>query len=291
MQVFKILFLIVSMMLFRSFAFADDLDDIEAELEKKAPAYQLEAPPEAAPAASADPNAPPPTTAQQFEKEEKEISATSKDQDKVTFSGLGKLAPFSEIAVLQRRYLPHTGRFELNGNLTTVTNDPFFTASGYVVRFGYNFTEALGIEANYINVSTSPRQATKSLANRGVRTSSLVTPKSFLGLDLKWSPSYGKMTYLNKSIVPFDLYFALGMGTTTTSENEGASTVHVATGQTFAFSKSFAFRWDFSWNFYAANARVETGVGTQVFEVKRQNFNNLFLSLGLSWFFPEAGYR
>ncbi|MGE0632302.1 MAG: hypothetical protein AB7O96_07840, partial [Pseudobdellovibrionaceae bacterium] len=73
--------------------------------------------------------------------------------------------------------------------------------------------------------------------------------------------------------------------------NEAASTIHIGTGQNFAMSKSWAFRWDFSWNFYSANAKIETAPNSRVFETKRQSFNNLYLSLGLSWFFPEASYR
>ncbi|MGE0634716.1 MAG: outer membrane beta-barrel domain-containing protein, partial [Pseudobdellovibrionaceae bacterium] len=203
MRSFRFVFLFITFALLGSLAFADDLDDIEAELDKKAPPAQGQPAP-----------LPPSPSSPQGKAE------AAQDAKMTDFAGLGRLAPFSEIAVLQRRYLPRTGRFEMNANLSTITNDPFFMSAGAAFRFGYNFTEAWGIEGNYTSVSTSQRQVTKSLKDRGVQTSSLVTPKSYMGLDLKWSPSYGKMSYLNKSIVPFDMYFALGAGTTTTNTNE-----------------------------------------------------------------------
>ncbi|MNT62394.1 hypothetical protein D3C72_2001130 [compost metagenome] len=96
-----------------------------------------------------------------------------------------------------------------------------------------------------------------------------------------WVPIYGKMSLFNENIIPFDLYFAGGYGSTETQLNTSASTLHVATGQIFALSKSIAFRWDFSWNFY--NAKTEDN--------ETNSFNNLFLTVGMSWFFPEAKYR
>lgn len=265
MRLLKLLFFFLTLTLISTFAFADELDDIEAELNKKA------VPPvEAAPPAA------------------KEASAETKVTD---FSGLGRLAPFSEIAVLQKRYLPRTGRFELNPSFTTITNDPFFSSTGWGMRLGYNFTEAWGIEGSYMAISTSKRQVTKSLEERTVKTSTLVSPENYSGLDLKWSPSYGKMAYMNSSIVPFDLYFSMGLGTTRTNQDESASTLHLGTGQTFAITKAFAFRWDFSANIYTASALVETSAGSGVYEEKKQNFNNLFLTVGMSWFFPEASYR
>lgn len=200
----------------------------------------------------------------------------------LSFSGLTNLAPFGDVTVLQRKFMPKTGRMQAHAALTVGTNDPFFTNVGPSGRFAYFFTEQLGVELNSFIFSSSQRDATKDLAkNNGVTTASLVTPKSFLGVDLVWVPIYGKMTLDNQRIVPFDLYFALGPGSTGTTNGQSASTVHLGTGQIFAVSKSFAYRWDFSWNFYSAK-----GIDSNV-----QSFNNLFLSVGASMFFPEAKYR
>lgn len=197
------------------------------------------------------------------------------------FSDLGQLAPFSEVSVLQKRFLPKTGRFQLFGGLSMVTNDPFFNVIGAVAKGGYFFNETWGIEASYFGLSTSEAKATKELKEiQGVETDNLIVTKSVLAVDVVMVPVYGKMTWLNEAIIPFDLYFSVGAGTTKT-QSEDAGTLHLAAGQIFALSKSTAFRWDFSWNFFNA-----TGV-----DGKQGAYNNLFLTAGWSWFFPEAKYR
>lgn len=207
---------------------------------------------------------------------------TAKDTAITGFSGLGTLAPFSEISVIQKRYLPKTGRFQLFGGLTTVTNDPFFLTFGGVAKASYFFSETWGVELNYFGLTTSNRQGTDDLRSElNVTTENLVYSKSYVGLDLMFVPIYGKMTWFNQKIVPFDLYFSGGLGTTATQSGENAATLHLAAGQIFAISKAYAFRWDFSWNFFNA-----TGI-----DKSTSTFNNLFLTVGMSWFFPEASYR
>ncbi|MGZ3772429.1 MAG: outer membrane beta-barrel domain-containing protein [Pseudobdellovibrionaceae bacterium] len=198
------------------------------------------------------------------------------------FSGLGKLAPFNEISVIQKRFLPKTGRFQLFGGGTILTNNPFFNTIGGVAKAGYFLTETWGVELNYFSLTTSERTTTQELRDiQGVSTENLVYPKSFLGADVMFAPIYGKLAWFNEKIIPFDLYFSVGYGTTNTQAGQNAGTIHLATGQIFALTKSVAFRWDFSWNFF--NAKGIDGT--------ENSFNNLFLTVGMSWFFPEASYR
>lgn len=198
------------------------------------------------------------------------------------FSGLGTLAPFSEVSVIQRRFLPKTGRFQLFGGLTSVVNDPWFSGFGFDGRFAYHFTEAWGIELTSVFLSNSQRQAIKDLYDQhGVKTDSIITAKNYYGASLVWTPIYGKMGLFNQRIVPFDMYFSLGGGTTGVDGGDGGGTLHFGTGQIFAVTKAVGLRWDFTWNAFSA-----TPVGQSP-----QNFNNLLLSFGASFFFPEANYR
>lgn len=241
----------------------EELNVIEVELEKSRP--ETAAPVESAPAAEA-------------KAADGQPSAPSRPMD---FQGLGHLAPFTEVSVLQRRYLPKTGRFQLFGGASIITNDPFFNVVGGVAKFGYFFTETIGLELNYFGLSTSEAKSTKELkAVQGVKTDNIIETKSVLAADLVFVPFYGKMAWFNERIVPFDLYFSVGYGTTKT-QFEDADTVHLAAGQIFALTKSTAVRWDFSWNFFNA-----TGI-----DQKKSAYNNLFLTFGWSWFFPEAKYR
>lgn len=198
-------------------------------------------------------------------------------------SDLGKLSDFDDIAVIQKRYQPKTGRFEFYISPTLVLNDAFFLNFGADARLSYSFTERYAVEFTGIYLSTSERGVTQELRdNRGVITTSLVSPHSFYGLDFRYTPVYGKMAFANEKITPFDLYFSLGLGMTGTNQGSTEPTLHLGTGQTFARTKGTAYRWDFSWNMFTAQPYGQTN---------RSFYNSLFISVGFSWLFPEATYR
>lgn len=250
-----------------------ELDIIEMELEGPA-AQKSEAPAEESSSATSTPAATTESTTP--------ANQPVKDEGLKDFSGLGHLAAFSEVSVIQKRFMPKTERFQFFLGPALVTNDPFFNTYGGELKLGYFLNETWGIELNYFALTTSEKESTKELrAINGVSTVNLVYPKSYFGGDLVFVPVYGKMSWFNKKIIPFDLYFSAGYGTTGTQAGENAGTVHLAAGQIFAISKAFAFRWDFSWNFYNA-----TGI-----DGSKSSANNLFLTMGVSFFFPEAKYR
>jgi outer membrane beta-barrel protein len=204
-------------------------------------------------------------------------------------SELVTLSPFEDVAVIQRRFLPKTHRFELSGAAAISTNNAFFNNVGIGARFGWYLTEKYGIEGTYMFLSSSERPITEGLKNkRSVQTTSLVEPESYMGAAFKWAPLYGKMAWLGKTIIPFDLYLSPGFGVTKTAQGESEPTISIGAGQLFAISKSSGVRWDFTWNFYSATTRyVESGTTIS----KNDNHNDLLLSIGYSFFFPEATYR
>lgn len=201
-------------------------------------------------------------------------------------SDLATLAPFSDVAVIQRRFLPKTGRFELTGGLFNNLNNPFFNIMGANVRAAYYLREKYAIEGIAAFATSTKRQVTEDLEKkRGISTASVVSSKGFYAIAFKWNPIYGKITWLNKSIVPFDLNFNAGFGSTMTTENESAPTLHLGTSQVFAWSKGMAFRWDLIWNTYQATGTNQLGVKEKLTQ------NDLFLGIGMSFYFPEATYR
>lgn len=204
---------------------------------------------------------------------------------------LTHLIEYGDIAVIQRKGLPKTGRFEIHGGLTSVLNDAFFESFGFGARLNYSFVEQWALEFNYMSVSPSARGFTSSLeSDRGILASSRVVPLSFVGASIRYTPFYGKLTFLDDTIIPFDLYFSLGgvrVGTNQNSEETGA---HLGIGQIFSLNKDFAFRWDFSYYYYAASFSIVNRIEDTV-QSGRGNFGNLYLSLGFSYFFPEAPYR
>jgi len=210
--------------------------------------------------------------------------ATNQPRKRAELSGLGTLAPFSDIAVINKRFLPKTKRFEFFPNFGLVMNDAFFNNIVFGGRFGYHFNEHYGVEALATGFSTTSKTVTSELnSERFVGTAALATPTSYYGLDFKWSPIYGKVGFTNTKIVPFDLYFLLGGGVTGTNQGTQPPTLHLGAGQLFAITQWLAFRWDISWFAYKSD--------TSVTSRPSGTFTNLHGTIGMSFFFPGAKYR
>lgn len=239
---------------------SDDLNVIEMELDKSAP------------------RTPPPsanTTPRINEAEDKmEAQQNSKISD---FSGLGKLAPFSEISVLQKRFLPKTNRWQFTGAFAMITNNPWFLTAGVSLKVAYYFTEAWGIEGTYSILNSSERQSAQELySNHNVTADSFGFPKNYMIADAKYTPFYGKMTWLNQHIIPFEHYITAGLGNTSISTGGSAPTFHIGTGQNFAMSKRFSVNWDLSNMIYSGNGN---------------SYSDILATVGVSFFYPEASYR
>jgi outer membrane beta-barrel protein len=225
------------------------------------------------------------TPAPQAEKEKAEPAPKLPEAKNIT--DLNQLQPFSDIAVIQRRFLPKTHRFELSAIGQTNLNNPFFNSFGGTGKVAYYFTEQWAVEGMGSGYAIASRQVTDDLKNspQPISTSNTVTPRSYFGAAIKWNPIYGKVSFLNRSIVPFDLNFSFGGGVTQTDRGFSEPTVHLGTSQIFALNKSFGIRWDIDWNFYQANAVDTSGNATKIFN------NDLFIGIGISFYFPGATYR
>lgn len=253
------------------------MDEIESLFSKEedAPAPQTTPKP-----STTEPGAP----AKAVNEDELALPESGKAADFKDVSDLGRLQAFKDIAVISRRFLPKTNRWEFFIGPTLNLNDAFFANFGANARLGYYFRERYGIEALATLLTVDQRQVTLDLERRGVQTSSFITARDYFGLDFKWAPIYGKMTLQNKNITPFDLYFSFGLGLTGTNQGDRVSTLHLGAGQIFARSKASAFRWDFSWYMFQTASKLDASK-------KQQLFHNLLFTVGWSWFFPEATYR
>jgi outer membrane beta-barrel protein len=214
---------------------------------------------------------------------------------------LNQLKPFEDIAVIQRRYLPKTQRFEANINASTNVNDSYFSAYGVGGGLTYNFSEKIGVEFIAKWFSASNSKAANQLLERGVVTNGMVVTELFYGVDFRWTPIYGKFSYFDKKIIPFDHYFSIGLGQTqlatgssTTATNfrvealDDPITLRISTGEVFALTKWMVFRWDVSWHFMQPEVRTTKGASVVITDDLQ---NNLFINFGLSFYFPEAKYR
>lgn len=241
--------------------------------------------------------APEPTPKSQLltDEERKEFEAIKKNSDfqqskMKSISELNKLSPFTDVSMIQRKFLPKTERFQIFGGLSLSTNSPWFFSAGGKLGFSYNFAERYGVEFSALYLSSFEKESAKEIRdNNSLRPDRFILGKSNLGLDFVWSPIYGKITTLDQKIVPFDMYFSFGggtMGTNSTEKNVPA--VHLATGQIFALSKALALRWDYSGYFYNATPVADSGSTTTP---SANTYSDLILTVGVSFFFPEVNYR
>ncbi len=192
---------------------------------------------------------------------------------------LSKLAPASDVSVIQKRFMPKTGRLQLNGGLSVLTNDPWFSGQGFQGRLGYGFSEAWAVEVEAMLLSTWSRDSVRDLANSlAVNTSSLVSTKNYFGGHIMWTPFYGKLSLWDEKIVPFDMYLTAGGGNSGLSSDtvSSAATIHVGLGQIYSLSKSLGLRWDLSVN---------------TFSIPSGRFYNVLLNVGVSYYIPEVSSR
>lgn len=226
---------------------------------------------------------------QQSQKKE-EVKA-KEESDKVAekeinkISDLSNLAPFDDVAVIQKRFLPKTGRTEFSTSAVISTNNQYFNNVGLGFRVAYHLQEKYALEATYLMMTSTERPITKGLIdNQQIQTQSLVEPQSFYGLSFKWTPLYGKVALFQQKIIPFDIYFTPGFGVTSTQAGGSEATITLGTGQIFALTKSLAARWDFVWNYYQPKVTVD-GVS------QTRNQSDIFIGVGVCYFIPEATYR
>lgn len=220
-----------------------------------------------------------------------EVINTPKPAEKLkSMMELDTLTPFSDIAVIQKRFLPKSQRFEFNPNLGMVTNNAFFMTTYFQARLAYAITEKWAVEATLASFFDQKYKVTEDLKDdANVATKSLLLPEMYYGVDIRWSPIYGKMGSFSEGIIPFDMYFSFGGGVMDTNQEDSPFAIHLGTGQIFGINKWMAFRWDLSGYFYSAETASANAADTTT---KNSNsFTDIQLSLGMSFFFPDATYR
>ncbi|MEI7973205.1 MAG: outer membrane beta-barrel domain-containing protein [Bdellovibrio sp.] len=192
---------------------------------------------------------------------------------------LAKLAPASDVSVIQKRLMPKTSRFQFFAGLQFLANDPWFSGQGLGLRLGYGFSEAWAVELQNLNLGVSSRDSVQDLSSSlAVNTSALVSTKNYLGAHLVWTPFFGKLALWDEKIVPFDMHFSLGGGSSglTSASQSSAGTIHLGLGQVFSINKSVGLRWDLDVN---------------TFNLDSGRFYNVVLGIGASYYIPEVRSR
>ncbi len=224
-------------------------------------------------------------------------------------SDLGQLIPYKDIAVIQRRYLSKSKRVELTPFIGLVANNSFYLNNPLGANISYYLSDYLSIEATAAYILKSDRSVTRKLASDKwmVGIESVMLPRSFYDVGFKVSQAYGKLGFFKNKIAPFDMYLGLGVGQTYTNQTLGNTkpmSYRINTGQIFAINKMMAFKWDISWRIYyydntghinrgnQNNVVSETSEEQTSAPIKMKGWNtDIYFTLGLSLFFPDAEYR
>lgn len=203
-------------------------------------------------------------------------------QQKADFSSVDSTALFSDLVVFQKNYMPKSQRTHLSAGLVTVPTDVFYVTGGLSLKAAYHLSEAWGVEAFTNLLTSSPRQEVDHIASKqNVSVTNLVALSSFSGLNIYYNFIYGKLSVLDKKVVPFEIFNTLGVGSMVNTGQYQSASLQAGLGGLFSLSRSNALRLDLTWAFYQ----------TKNIQNQSVSENSTFLSLGYSWFFPEPEYR
>ncbi len=195
---------------------------------------------------------------------------------------------FSNIIVISKKFLKKTNRLEVFTYGATSINNAFYLNAAPGLDITYYFKEKYGVSFSYLYFFNSAKEIKSKLDRSTLRAQLGFSPKQFVGMYFHWSPIYGKLAFFNKKLIPFDLYFALGLGQVSAEyreRNEGGEKEKITPfkslsfsaqmGQQFAWSPDVAIHWKILWNaFPLPSGGKITGVA-----------NDILFGLGVSWFF------
>jgi outer membrane beta-barrel protein len=135
------------------------------------------------------------------------------------------------VKAVQRKGFLKRHRLEATPYFATTLNDAFYTKFGGGLRLAYNVEDNLAVAVR--GTWFTPYRSDFVREGKIAFQSQLLTsqPSYQAMLDLMWSPVYGKIAVMGRSIVHFDLYLMGGFGgvwsaTSFAPRNEGP---HIAT--------------------------------------------------------------
>ncbi len=233
----------------------DEIKGVESELEKNIPARSVRVAPS--------------------------TTIIGKKQDTLLIDGATEAKSKSNIVVIQKNYMPKSGRFNLSGGLTLFPSDVFFKTFGAQVRAGYHLSETWGVELTGILLTSSKSTELEDLESKqSVTASSLATLKNYFGANIYFSNSYGKYALSDRKIFPFEIYQTVGIGSVLTDKSSSPA-FSLGIGQLLSLSRNDAVRLDLSLLFYQ----------TETLTSQKQQASSLLVTFSYDALFPSVGKR
>ncbi len=192
------------------------------------------------------------------------------------------------------------GRHELSPAVGMSLGDPFYSKYVLGLQYGYHLGESwmLGFNAGYAFSSPSGAVTRCDSSGQGCRLPTkedlVRAPGDFgflAGLDLSWSPLYGKISVLAESVLHFDTYVLVGGGVLQTRiqppggfdvEEKMTPELHVGIGQRYVLSRHAALRLEVRDVLYRLELQGKAGKA-------QSTQNQLLFSIGLSFFLGQGG--
>lgn len=202
--------------------------------------------------------------------------------NKVEYTTVQSESFYSDLAVIQKNYMPKTQRVYLSGGLTLLPSDVFYRTLGLNLKSSFHFSETWGVEAFASIFSSQARDEVGDIESTQLLSiKNLVSINAFYGLNVYFNSIYGKTAFVNRRIIPFEIYQTIGIGKVRTQDSQEATSIQFGVGDLFSLTRSTALRVDLTWAFY--NAHNYLG--------QEQSSNSLFLTLSYGKLFPEPTYR
>lgn len=209
-----------------------------------------------------------------------------------------------EYGVIQNRTFSKQRKYYVSLVHGPLINDPFASARVTGLMGGYYFSEDFGVEFSYFSYASSQNDTVSAYENQfGGAKPDYNLIKGSKTLSLVYSPFYAKMSFMNKSIMYFDMGFTAGLGLSDyeiqkvdkdgggnkTSTPEMKSSPHLEIGlmQQLFVNKNVAIRLDIKNSIYKQDTKqYEIGIGAP--ESSRQSgsksSNDTTITMGLTFF-------
>ena len=202
-----------------------------------------------------------------------------KRKDIKSVKDLVHLIPFSDVSVIQRRFMPKTGRLSLSSSAVFILSSEFFLRPGVEAHLAYHLLEKHSLELNAYYTFSNTRRVVNDLESLGINVKwdhAVSIPGAFFGLSYKWMPIYGKTAFFNKKVLSFDTFFSFGGGLSWMTNAVWEPTALIGIGQVFAITRDFGLRWDL---------RLHIPVETK--SDYRIRLHGIF-TLGLIYYYPSV---
>lgn len=157
-----------------------------------------------------------------------------------------------DFSVVQNRRYTKAERFFLNVAGGVPINDPFGKGTILGLQVGYFFNERLGIDIDYQKASMEDNDSTRQFKVDNLTSPNYNFIESSTMASATYVPLYAKMSFLDKTIIYFDMGISVGVGTTDYvikredgDEKRSAMSYQIGINQQIFFSEHFAVRLDF----------------------------------------------